>query len=123
MEDDVQLPGMVARWKAAWEGLDADGVAALYAENGVHMSAVVTERMGLADGTLKGREAMRAYAAAARDRLESFRADIIDVISDGERASVEYWRVLNGDEAARTRTVEILEWRGGEITACRVFHF
>ncbi len=34
-----------------------------------------------------------------------------------------YWRILNGDEAGRTRVVEIIEWSGGRITACRVFHF
>ncbi|MCE9649458.1 MAG: nuclear transport factor 2 family protein [Parvibaculum sp.] len=118
-----EIPDMVARWKAAWESLDAERVAALYAEDGTHMSGVVTERMGIADGTLRGRDAIRAYAAAARTRLKSFRADIIDVVAGDGRASVEYWRVLDGDEAARTRTVEILEWRGAEITACRVFHF
>jgi uncharacterized protein (TIGR02246 family) len=119
----TEIPDMVARWKAAWESLDAERVAALYAEDGTHMSGVVTERMGIADGTLRGRDAIRAYAAAARARLKNFRADIIDVVAGNGRASVEYWRVLDGDEAARTRTVEILEWRGGEITACRVFHF
>jgi hypothetical protein len=114
---------MVSRWQAAWTSLDADRVAGLYAEDATHMSAVVTERMGRADGTLRGRDDVRAYAAAARARLKSFRADIINVIADEGRASVEYWRVLDGDEAARGRVVEILEWRDEVITACRVFHF
>jgi hypothetical protein len=118
-----KIPDMVLRWQSAWTSLDPDCVAALYAEDGTHMSAVVTERMGIADGTLRGREHVRAYAAAARARLKSFRADIIDVIADEGRASVEYWRVLDGNEAARSRVVEILEWRGDKITACRVFHF
>ncbi|MDR3499662.1 MAG: nuclear transport factor 2 family protein [Parvibaculum sp.] len=118
-----KIPDMVLRWQAAWTSLDADRVAALYAEDGTHMSAVVAERMGIVDGTLKGRAEIRAYAAAARARLKSFRADIISTIAEDGRASIEYWRVLDGDDTARSRVVEILEWRKDEITACRVFHF
>lgn len=118
---------MVTRWQAAWTSLDADRIAALYAEDGEHMSSVVAERMGIADGRLTSRAAIHAYAQAAAERLQSFRADIINIISDvsdhGGRASVEYWRVLNGDEATRGLVIEILEWRGNEITSCRVFHF
>lgn len=119
----ADIPEMVLRWQAAWTALDPDRVAALYAENGTHMSAVVTERMGVPDGTLRGREQVRAYAAASAKRLKSFRADILDVVTDGSRAAVEYWRIIDGDEAHPKRVVEILEWRDGEITACRVFHF
>lgn len=123
----TQIPDMVTRWQAAWTSLDADRIAALYAEDGEHMSSVVAERMGIADGRLTSRAAIHAYAQAAAERLQSFRADIINIISDvsdhGGRASVEYWRVLNGDEATRGLVIEILEWRGNEITSCRVFHF
>lgn len=122
-----QIPDMVMRWQAAWTSLDADRIAALYAENGEHMSSVVSERMGIADGRLTSRAAIHAYAQAAAKRLQSFRADIINVIADtsdeGGRASVEYWRVLNGEETSRGHVIEILEWRANEITSCRVFHF
>lgn len=114
---------MVHRWQQAWASLDPDRVAALYAENGTHMSAVVRERMGVADGKLTGREEIHAYAKAAAGRFKSFEAAIINVIAENDRASVEYWRVLNGDTENRTRVIEILEWQGDEITACRVFHF
>jgi hypothetical protein len=87
------------------------------------MSAVVRERMGVADGRLTGREEIRAYAKSAAERLKSFEASIIDVIAENDRASVEYWRVLDGNTESRTRVIEILEWQGEEITACRVFHF
>lgn len=114
---------MVRRWQEAWASLDPDRIAALYAEDATHMSAVVAERMGRADGTLRGREEIRAYAAVSASRLENFRADIIDVVANDTRASVEYWRILNRDETRRMRVVEILEWRGDNVTACRVFHF
>ena len=87
------------------------------------MSAVVVERMQRADGTLRGVDEIRAYATASAQRLKSFKADIIDVLLEENRAGVEYWRIINGDEAGRTRVMEILEWRGDKITGCRVFHF
>ena len=124
---EITLPDMVARWQAAWTSLDPDRVAALYAVDGQHMSSVVVERIGIADGTLRSREEIRAYAMASAARLKSFRADIMQVISDEDgasgRAAVEYWRILNGDEENRMRVIEMVEWRDNEIISCRVFHF
>ncbi len=121
------IPDMVTRWQAAWTSLDPDRVAALYAEDGQHMSSVVVERLGIADGTLRSREEVRAYAQASASRLKSFRADIMQVIADEDgangRAAVEYWRILNGEEDKRMRVIEIVEWRDNEITSCRVYHF
>lgn len=123
----MDRPAMVAAWQAAWQSLDPDRIAGLYASNATHMSSAVVERMKRPDGTLKGSAELRAYAEAVKMQIASFRADIIDVIaettSEGGRASVEYWRVVNGDKEKRKRVVEIIEWQGDKITACRVFHF
>ncbi|MBO6686188.1 MAG: nuclear transport factor 2 family protein [Parvibaculum sp.] len=126
-ESDMPLPMMVLKWQSAWQSLDPETVAALYAPDGTHMSDGVVKRMGKSDGTLCGPDELRAYALASVARLQSFRIDILDVISQtgtaSGRAAVEYWRVVNGDEAGRTRVVEILEWSDDRISACRVFHF
>ena len=123
----MNLPAMVLKWQSAWQSLDPETVAALYARDGTHMSEGVVKRMDRPDGMLKGPDELRAYARASVAQLQSFRIDILDAISEtdakGGRASVEYWRVVNGDEAGRNRVVEILEWTGEAITACRVFHF
>jgi hypothetical protein len=123
----ADIPDIVAQWRDSWASLDAERIANLYAEDGMHMSSVVTERMGIGNGTLKSRAAVRIYAEEAAKRLTSFRADIIDVISeirpDGGKASVEYWRILNGNEERRQRVVELIEWKNGKITSCRVYHF
>lgn len=120
-------PDMVVRWQAAWQSLDPARIEALYAPDATHMSSVVTARVKRSDGTLRGRTEIRAYAEASAARLKSFHADILDVIADVKdgagRASVEYWRVVDGDESSRIRVVEILEWENDGITACRVFHF
>ena len=124
---ELRIPDMVARWQAAWTSLDPDRVAALYAKNGEHRSSVVRERMDRADGTLRSREEVRAYAQTSANRLKSFRADIIGVIAEEDgasgRAAVEYLRILNGEEDKRMRVIEVVEWRDNEITSCRVFHF
>lgn len=123
----MKIPSMVLKWQAAWASLDPDNVAALYADDATHMSAAVTARMNRADGTLRGPAEMHTYAAEVAKVLASFRADITNVIAEGTeeegRAAIEYWRVVNGDEAGRKRVAEILEWRNGKLTACRVFHF
>ncbi|MDP1628963.1 nuclear transport factor 2 family protein [Parvibaculum sp.] len=123
----MKLPEMVARWRDAWQSLDPVTIAELYAPKGTHMSAVVASRMKRPDGMLTGPAEIRAYAEATAAQLDSFQADILNVIaeetpSDG-RASVEYWRTVNGDRTGRKRVVEIIEWSGDKITACRVFHF
>ncbi|MBI1261120.1 MAG: hypothetical protein GC184_05295 [Rhizobiales bacterium] len=120
---DDQIPSMVLKWRAAWQSLDPDRIAAIYHPDATHMSAVVVERMQRADGTLRGVDEIRAYATISAQRLTSFKADVIDVLLEERRAGVEYWRVINGDEAKRTRVMEILEWRGDKISGCRVFHF
>lgn len=123
----MKLPLMVADWQAAWQSLNPDRVSNLYAPAGTHMSAAVVQRMNRPDGTLNGPDELHAYASTVAQQIQSFRADITSVIADetpvGGRASVEYWRIVNGDERGRKRVVEILEWQGDKITACRVFHF
>lgn len=123
----MELPIIVARWRDAWQSLDPVTIAGLYAPEGTHMSAVVASRMKRPDGTLIGPAEIRAYAEATAAQLDSFEADIMNVIaeetSSGGRASVEYWRTVNGDRAGRKRVVEIIEWSDDKITACRVFHF
>lgn len=118
---------MVSRWQSAWQSLDPVQITALYAPQGTHMSEGVVKQLKRSDATLQGREDIRAYADAVAARLKSFRADILDVIAeetpDRGRAWVEYWRIVDGDEAGRKRVVEIIEWQGDSITACRVFHF
>lgn len=120
-------PRIVTDWQSAWASLDADRIIDLYTEDAEHMSHVVTERMGLASGTLKTRAAIKLYVDESVKRLSGFRADIISVVSDGNddkgRAAVEYWRIVNGKEDQRTRVIERIEWRDNKLTSCRVFHF
>ncbi len=122
-----QWPKIVAQWQSAWASLDANRIIDLYTDDAEHMSHVVTERLGIASGTLTSRAAIKRYVDESTKRLSSFRADIISVVSDGNddagNAAVEYWRIINGREDQRTRVMERVEWNGGKLTSCRVFHF
>jgi hypothetical protein len=113
----------VERWKAAWESLDPEKVVALYAPNATHRSAVV-ERIysELGRTELRGREEIREYARRAFTRFNAIRFDIVAVIEDVTHAAVEYRRFVN-NEAASTEVLELIEWSGDLLTACRVFHF
>jgi hypothetical protein len=121
------IPDIVIRWHATWSTLDPDRIAALFCENGTHMSPYVNDYIGLSNAVLKSREAIRLYAEVVAKRVKSFDAEIISVISDyddtGGRAAVEYWRTLGGKKENRRRSVEMLEWVGDEIISCRVYHF
>lgn len=121
------IPDIIPRWYSTWSSLDPDSIAALYCEDGKHASAYANEYMSLGNSVLKSRAAIRLYAESAAKRIKSIEAELINVISDydetGGHAAIEYWRTVNGKYENRLRIVEILEWRGDEITSCRVFHF
>ena len=122
--DTTPADRIVTRWQQAWQALDADAVAALYAPDGTHQSAVVSRRMpDVPDGVLRGPEMIRSYARLAAAAMTAFRIDILDVFAKEDRAAVEYWRIINNDDASRLRVVEILVWNAaGQLTEVRVFH-
>jgi nuclear transport factor 2 (NTF2) superfamily protein len=111
------------RWKAAWESLDPEKVATLYAPNATHRSAMV-ERIypELGRSELRGREEIREYARRAFTRFTAIRFEIAAVIEDDKHAAVEYRRFVNTETEA-TEVLEMIEWSNDLLTACRVFHF
>jgi hypothetical protein len=114
----------VARWRDAWQALDPDRVAALYAADGVHESAKVRQVFpDSADCQLVGPDAVRRYAASAARRFSSFEIQPTRVIEDEHAAAVEYVRRVNGDPASDMRVVEVLEWSGQLLRHVRVYHF
>jgi len=121
------VPDIITRWHATWSSLDPDRIAAMFCENGTHMSPYVNEYVGIASSMVKSRAAIRLYAEVLASRITSYEAEITSVISDyddtGGRAAVEIWRTLSGRKDHKRRSVEMLEWRGDEIISCRIYHF
>lgn len=120
----VIVSNRVQDWRAAWQGRNADRVAALYLADATHMSARVAELMpDLQTDTLKGRNQVRAFAAESFRRLQRIEFEILSVTEEAERSAIEYLAHTDPGPPEPRRVVEILEWSGPLIQAARVFHF
>ena len=131
----------VEAWKSAWESRDPATVAALYAPDATHESAVIKEIYPeLGRLVLRGRHEIAVYARRGLGRFSELRFEIITVTESGNRAAVEYRRhskiaepspadrqaagPLSRERTGEVRHVlELIEWRGDLIGAVRVFHF
>ena len=119
-----QISARVEAWKLAWESRDAARVAALYAPDATHESALVPQIYPeLGRATLHGPTEIAEYARRGLARYRELRFAIISVVEAGERAAVEYRRHSNLDGANPKHVMELIEWRDGLIAAVRVFHF
>ena len=122
--DVPTLSARVARWRDAWQALDPERVASLYAPDGVHESDKVRKAYpDNAEGRLVGHDAIRRYAERAARQFSRFEIRVLRVIEDGQGAAVEYVRRVNGDAATDMRVVEMLEWAGPSLRHVRVYHF
>ncbi len=111
-------------WKAAWESRDVDRIAAMYAPDSTHESAVVARVMPEMGRTrLDGRDEIREYFRRALQRYTELRFEIISVTETGHRAAIEYLRHSNLDRQNPPRVLELVQWSGPLISAVRVFHF
>ena len=117
------LPPRARRWLEAWHGGDPAVVAALYATDGTHESAKVAVSMPeLGRMMLRGRVEIEEYARRAFARVGRLRFEVTHVVEDSRGCAVEYVRTTAVDPAP-TRVLEMMEWDGGRMTACRVYHF
>ena len=114
----------VEAWKSAWESRDAAAVAALYAPDATHESALIAQIYPeLGRLVLRGRHEIAVYARRGLARFTELRFEILTVTESDDRAAVEYRRHSDVDGARQPHVLELIEWRGDLISAVRVFHF
>ena len=114
----------VEAWKSAWESRDPARIAALYAPDSTHESALIAHIYPELDRlVLHGPGEIAEYARRALARFTQLNFAIITVTESDDRAAVEYRRHSNIDGANPPRVLELIEWRDGLISACRVYHF
>jgi ketosteroid isomerase-like protein len=114
----------VLAWQAAWESRDPDKVAALYAKDATHASAVVTQVYPEAKASvLKGRDQIREYARRGIARFTTLRFEILSVLESDTGAAVEHLRHSNIDPDKPAHVLELIEWDHEQINSVRVFHF
>ena len=121
------MRGMSARvdaWKAAWESRDVERIVALYAPDATHASALVRRFLPEADGPVcRGRAQIAEYFRRALGRYRELRFELATVTEDATRSAVEYHRHSDVDGVNPKHVLELLEWKGGLLSAVRVFHF
>lgn len=118
-ENQAPTTPLAERWLSAWNGHDADGVLALYAEDARHTSARVRAFTGSTD-TLTGIETISQYIRTAITRFPELRFEPLTVSSGPRTVVIEYRR--HGFDATEP-TLELLELNdAGLIQHARVYH-
>jgi ketosteroid isomerase-like protein len=65
MLDHAAAVALVEAWTAAWNAHDLEAILAHYTDDVVFVSPFVVKLLGEPSGTLRGKEALRAYFARA----------------------------------------------------------
>ena len=101
--------GFARRWIDAWNAHDLDRILDLYDADAVMHSPLIVERMGEPSGTLRGKEALRAYWSIGLAASPPLRFELLGVYVGVESVTVHYRsvgrrlvaEVLTLDEAGR----------------------
>lgn len=98
-----------AEWIAAWNAHDLDRIMSHYDDAVVLTSPVAAERLGRADGTVRGTADLRAYFAGGLQAYPTLRFDLEHVFW-GVRSVVLSYANQRG-----TRTAELMELAGDKV--------
>lgn len=115
MAETANAWAMARDWVAAWNARNLERVLAHYADEVELRSPLVVERLGRADGTLRGKEELRAYFARGMASPE-LRFELVDVRVGVNAVCVLYDRE-NGIRAADTMDLDA-QGRVRRMVAC-----
>jgi len=77
--DRAWAEAFAREWIAAWNAHDLERILAHYAEDFEMTSPLIVERFGIANGTLKGKEAVRRYWSAGLASTPDLRFELREV--------------------------------------------
>jgi ketosteroid isomerase-like protein len=77
-KDDAR--DLASHWVRAWNAHDLDEIMSHYAEDVVLVSPVAAQILKDPSGTVKGKEAVRAYFKRGLDAYPNLKFDLIDVM-------------------------------------------
>lgn len=83
-------------WIAAWNSGDLERIFAHYADDFEMSSPLIVERMGVASGRLKGKDAIRPYWGAGLAQTPPLHFELADVLA-GVDALVIYYRSVTAN--------------------------
>ena len=86
---------LASHWIQAWNSHDLDDIMSHYAEDVVLVSPVVAQILGNPSGTLKGKNALRAYFKKGLEVYPNLKFELIDVMW-GVSSVVLYYKNQRG---------------------------
>jgi hypothetical protein len=96
MIDPEWAQAFAAEWVAAWNAHDLERIFSHYADDFEMASPLIAERMGVASGRLKGKDAIRPYWAQGLAATPPLRFELISVFAGVDDIGILYRSVTRG---------------------------
>lgn len=117
---NAELIQIANKWFAAFNAKKVDNLIDLYHEDAQHYSPKLKVRHPDTNGLIQGKTALRTWWADAFERLPSLQYEIVRLTPYEDRIFMEYTRKVDTEDDLYVG--EVLEVKGGLISASRVFH-
>jgi ketosteroid isomerase-like protein len=105
MVDPTWAKEFALEWIEAWNAHDLDRIFSHYTEDFEMRSPIITERMGVATGVLKGKHAIRPYWEPALTASSSLKFVLHDVLVGTDSIALYYYNVTRGRMVAEILTL------------------
>ena len=114
-EEDAQR--VAEAWIDAWNWHDLDAILDLYADDVVSVSPLVISRLGIHDGTVRGKGQLRDYFARGLQPGTQLHFTLQRVLTGVDGFAIHYTR-HDGSHSVDIMTLN----DAGEIQTARVYH-
>ncbi|HEX2280233.1 MAG TPA: nuclear transport factor 2 family protein [Thermomicrobiales bacterium] len=114
-EEDAQQ--VAEAWIAAWNRHDLDTILDLYANDVVSVSPLVVSRLGIPDGTVRGKEQLRDYFSRGLQPGSQLHFTLQRVLIGVDGIAIYYTR-HDGSHSVDIMTLD----SAGKIQTARVYH-
>jgi hypothetical protein len=90
MMDPDQTQAIANAWITAWNTHDVEAVLSLYRDDAEQTSPLVVQLLGRPDGTVRGKDELRAYFSEGLRRSPELHFELIDVFAGVSSITVTY---------------------------------
>lgn len=108
MIDRARAKAFAAEWIDAWNSHDLDRILSHYTDDFEMSSPLIVERMGIAEGVLRGKRSIRPYWQRGLDARPPLHFELRDVLV-GVNTIVIYYRSTTRNRMVAEVTAESLE--------------
>src|SRR5688572_4639160 len=96
MIDLVWARAFAADWIDSWNSADIERILAHYTDDFAMTSPYIVELYGIADGTLRGKDKVRAYWSAGLAIRPALHFELIDVYAGVDSVAIRYRSTTRG---------------------------